>query len=82
MATWLVVGAAVLATIWSEPLTRTANSKDAGRLLEMPGRVPEPRQRRGIRHGLAGVLAVAAAAVLAKVIPSGQARTSVGSCDP
>lgn len=27
--------------------------------------MPEPRHRRGIRHGLAGVLAVAAAAVLA-----------------
>jgi DDE_Tnp_1-associated len=38
---------------------------DCGRLLELLGRVPDPRLRRGIRHRLAGVLAVAAAAVLA-----------------
>ncbi|HUH68357.1 MAG TPA: hypothetical protein VLZ05_05440 [Mycobacterium sp.] len=29
------------------------------RLLELLARVPDPRQRRGIRHGLTGVLAVA-----------------------
>ena len=38
---------------------------DCGRLLELLGKVPDPRHRRGIRHRLAGVLAVAAAAVLA-----------------
>jgi hypothetical protein len=35
-----------------------------GRLLELLGGVPDPRRRRGIRHRLAGVLAVTAAAVL------------------
>jgi len=34
-------------------------------LLELLARVPDPRQRRGIRHGLSGVLAVALAATLA-----------------
>lgn len=38
---------------------------DCGRLLELLGQVPDPRRRRGIRHQLPGVLAVAAAAVLA-----------------
>lgn len=34
-------------------------------LLDLLARVPDPRQRRGIRHGLTGVLAVALSAVLA-----------------
>jgi hypothetical protein len=38
---------------------------DCGRLLELLARVPDPRRPRGIRHRLAGVLALAAAAVLA-----------------
>jgi hypothetical protein len=36
-----------------------------GQLLELLGRVPEPGHPCGIRYGLAGVLAVAATAVLA-----------------
>lgn len=36
-----------------------------GRLLELLALVPDPRQRRGVRHSVAGVLAIAAAAVLA-----------------
>src|SRR2546422_11739232 len=32
-------------------------------LLELLAGVPDPRKRRGIRHGLAGVLAVALSAV-------------------
>jgi predicted transposase YbfD/YdcC len=36
-----------------------------GRLLELLSLVPDPRKRRGVRHSLAAVLAIAAAAVLA-----------------
>ncbi|MBV8890888.1 MAG: transposase family protein, partial [Acidobacteria bacterium] len=36
-----------------------------GRLLELLGLVPDPRKRRGVRHSLVAVLAIAAAAVLA-----------------
>jgi predicted transposase YbfD/YdcC len=54
-------------------LSRTAATADdlhvhaAGRgpLLELVGLVPDPRKRRGVRHSLAAVLAIAAAAVLA-----------------
>jgi predicted transposase YbfD/YdcC len=35
------------------------------RLLELLGLVPDPRKRRGVRHSVAAVLAIAAAAVLA-----------------
>jgi predicted transposase YbfD/YdcC len=38
---------------------------DCGRLLELLSLVPDPRDPRGIRHAVASVLAVAAAAVLA-----------------
>jgi DDE_Tnp_1-associated len=38
---------------------------DCGRLLELLGMIPDPRCRRGIRHTLAGITAIAAAAVLA-----------------
>lgn len=34
-------------------------------LIELLARVPDPRKRRGIRHGLTGVLAVALSAVIA-----------------
>jgi len=34
-------------------------------LLELVARAPDPRQRRGIRHGLTGVLAVALSPVVA-----------------
>jgi hypothetical protein len=34
-------------------------------LLEAMRQVPDPRQRRGVRHGMAGVLAVALAATIA-----------------
>jgi predicted transposase YbfD/YdcC len=54
-------------------LSRTAATADdlhvhaagCGRLLELVGLVPDPRKRRGVRHSLAAVLAIAAAAVLA-----------------
>ena len=54
-------------------LSRTAATADAlrvdaadcSRLLELLGLVPDPRKRRGVRHSLAAVLAIAAAAVLA-----------------
>lgn len=38
---------------------------DCGRLLELLALVPDPRKRRGIRHSVVAVLAIAAAAVLA-----------------
>jgi DDE_Tnp_1-associated len=38
---------------------------DCGRLLELLGQVPDPRKRRGVRHQVASVLAIATAAVLA-----------------
>ena len=54
-------------------LSRTAATADdlhvdaagRGRLLELVGLVPDPRKRRGVRHSLAAVRAIAAAAVLA-----------------
>ncbi|MGH3815003.1 MAG: ISAs1 family transposase, partial [Pseudonocardiaceae bacterium] len=41
------------------------DAADCSRLLELLGLVPDPRQRRGVRHSVAAVLAIAAAAVLA-----------------
>jgi len=41
------------------------DAADCGRLLELLGLVPDPRKRRGVRHNLAAILAIAAAAVLA-----------------
>ena len=38
---------------------------DCGRLLQLLALVPDPRKRRGVRHSVVAVLAVAAAAVLA-----------------
>jgi predicted transposase YbfD/YdcC len=38
---------------------------DCSRLLELLGLVPDPRKRRGVRHSVAVVLAIAAGAVLA-----------------
>lgn len=38
---------------------------DCSRLLEVLALVPDPRKRRGVRHSVAAVLAIAAAAVLA-----------------
>ena len=38
---------------------------DCGRLLELLGLLPDPRHRRGVRHSVAALLAIAAAAVLA-----------------
>lgn len=38
---------------------------DCGRLLQLLGLVPDPRKRRGVRHQVASVLAIATAAVLA-----------------
>lgn len=56
---------AVLSSSAATSGTVRVGSGDCGRLLELLARVPDPRLRRGIRHRLAGVLAVAAAAVLA-----------------
>jgi predicted transposase YbfD/YdcC len=41
------------------------DAADCSRLLELLGLVPDPRKRRGVRHSLAAILAIAAAAVLA-----------------
>jgi predicted transposase YbfD/YdcC len=41
------------------------DAADCSRLLELLALVPDPRKRRGVRHRVAAVLAVAAAAVLA-----------------
>jgi predicted transposase YbfD/YdcC len=41
------------------------DAADCSRLLELLGLVPDPRKRRGVRHSVAAVLAIAAAAVLA-----------------
>jgi hypothetical protein len=41
------------------------DAADCSRLLELLSLVPDPRKRRGVRHSVAAVLAIAAAAVLA-----------------
>jgi len=41
------------------------DAADCSRLLQLLGLVPDPRKRRGVRHSVAAVLAIAAAAVLA-----------------
>jgi predicted transposase YbfD/YdcC len=41
------------------------DAADCSRLLEVLALVPDPRKRRGVRHSVAAVLAIAAAAVLA-----------------
>jgi predicted transposase YbfD/YdcC len=41
------------------------DAADCSRLLELLGMVPDPRKRRGVRHSVAAILAIAAAAVLA-----------------
>jgi predicted transposase YbfD/YdcC len=41
------------------------DAADCSRLLELLCLVPDPRKRRGVRHSVAAVLAIAAAAVLA-----------------
>lgn len=41
------------------------DAAECSRLLEVLGLVPDPRKRRGVRHSVAVVLAIAAAAVLA-----------------
>jgi predicted transposase YbfD/YdcC len=41
------------------------DAADCSRLLEVLSLVPDPRKRRGVRHSLVAVLAIAAAAVLA-----------------
>jgi len=41
------------------------DAADCSRLLELLGLGPDPRKRRGVRHSVAAVLAIAAAAVLA-----------------
>jgi hypothetical protein len=56
---------AVLSSTAATSVQVQVGAADCGRLLELLGQVPDPRRRRGIRHPLPGVLAVAAAAVLA-----------------
>ncbi len=56
---------AVLSSTAAKTCELEVQVPDCGRLLELLGLVPDPRRRRGIRHRLASVLAVAAAAVLA-----------------
>ena len=46
-------------------MTCGVGAADCGRLLELLSLVPDPRCRRGVRHTIASILAIAAAAVLA-----------------
>ena len=56
---------AVLSSAAATSCDLQVDHADCGRLLELLALVPDPRKRRGIRHSVAAVLAVAAAAVLA-----------------
>ena len=47
------------------PVAQPARITRAGHLLELLGTVPDPRDPRGVRYPLAGILAVAVTAVLA-----------------
>ena len=50
----------------SSPITDAAQPSPTGpRLLDLLATVPDPRDPRGVRYPLAGVLAVAVTAVLA-----------------
>lgn len=49
----------------SSPVTAARTVPDAQNLLSVLGQVPDPRDPRGVRYPLAGVLAVAVCAVLA-----------------
>lgn len=60
-ASFAVLSSAAAATIGELHV----DAADCGRLLEVLALVPDPRKRRGVRHSLAAVLAIATAAVLA-----------------
>ena len=56
---------AVLSSAAATSCALQVDHADCGRLLELLALVPDPRKRRGVRHSVVAVLAVAAAAVLA-----------------
>lgn len=56
---------AVLSSTVATDTDLRVQTGQCGRLLELLALVPDPRRRRGVRHSVASVLAVAAAAVLA-----------------
>jgi predicted transposase YbfD/YdcC len=56
---------AVLSSAAATSCELQVDPADCGRLLELLALVPDPRKRRGIRHSVAAVIAIAAAAVLA-----------------
>src|SRR5580704_16916605 len=56
---------AVLSSTAARSCDRRVGAADCGRLLELLSLVPDPRCRRGVRHTVASILAIAAAAVLA-----------------
>lgn len=56
---------AVLSSAAATSCDLRVDPADCGRLLELLTLVPDPRKRRGIRHSVAAVIAIAAAAVLA-----------------
>jgi DDE_Tnp_1-associated len=56
---------AVLSSAAARSCDLRVGAADCGRLLELLSLVPDPRCRRGVRHTIASILAIAAAAVLA-----------------
>lgn len=56
---------AVLSSTAARACDLRVGAADCGRLLELLSLVPDPRCRRGVRHTVASILAIAAAAVLA-----------------
>jgi predicted transposase YbfD/YdcC len=60
-----VVMPAVLSSTAAASCDLHVEAADCGRLMELLSLVPDPRARRGVRHDLASILAIATAAVLA-----------------
>jgi predicted transposase YbfD/YdcC len=56
---------AVLSSTAARSCDLRVGAADCGQLLELLSLVPDPRCRRGVRHTVASILAIAAAAVLA-----------------
>jgi predicted transposase YbfD/YdcC len=56
---------AVLSCTAARSCDLQVEAADCSRLLELLSLVPDPRRRRGVRHKVASILAIAAAAVLA-----------------
>jgi predicted transposase YbfD/YdcC len=60
-----IPASAVLSTLQQTPLPATTDPDRISDLQQHLRRVPDPRKRRGIRHGLASILTVATVAVAA-----------------